>query len=265
MITEINHVGIRNRDMERTLAYYAALDAQIVFDEMIPGPQIRIVYLQLGDGLVEFIGPPAGAEADTSHGIDHLAFLTDDIDADHARLLAAGAIEQVAPKTAGTGVGRISFVQLGDARLELLERDVEFRLPPLEHSLVTALDHYSLTTPDIDATASFFTDVLGLEPRGGIDAGGTAIRRYLGLGADAVGLGVRGTEAGPGVFPSITLRVADVDTALAELRRRGLTGLGPATESRTGSGGHALIEDPDGVPLELVDRSPLGGGEGGAA
>lgn len=269
MIYEINHVGIRNRDMERTLAFYEALDAVVVYDAMIPGPEIRIVYLQLGDGLIEFIGPSAeernapaqpGSASDTGYGINHLAFLTDDIDTDHARLVAAGALEAVAPKPAGTGVGRISFVQLGDARLELLERDLEMRRPLPGQSIIRGLDHYSLTTDDFAGTLEFLRAVLGLEPRGGIDVGEQQIRRYLGLSSDAVGVGPAGTAIGPGAFPSFTLRVEDVDVALSALAQRGLTGLAPATDSPLDSGRCALLEDPDGVLIELLDNSPITAG-----
>lgn len=252
MIYEINHVGIRTRDMERTLAFYSAFDAQIVLDEMIPGPQIRIVYVQLGGGLVEFISLPA--DADVSGGIDHLAFLTDDIDADHARLLAAGAVEATAPKPAGTGVGRISFVSLGDARLELLERDVELRRPVLERSIVRDLDHYALAAPDPAATSAFFTDVLGLAPLTEVEAAGARGRRFLGLKSDVVGIGATGTESAPGVFPGIGLRVDDVDAALTELAGQGLTGIDRTEVSRAGAGRRALIEAPDGVRLELMER-----------
>lgn len=258
MIYEINHVGIRTPDMERVLAFFAAFDAQVVFDRTIPDAQIRIVYLQLGDGLVEFIGVPA--EAGSRGGIDHLAFLSDDIDTDHARLLEAGAVEATAPKPAGTGVGRISFVMLGEARLELLERDLDMRRPVPAGGLVAALDHFSMTTPDLAAATSFFSDVLGLAPLGQIVADGTVIRRYLGLKADAVGLGAAGTEVGPGAFPCLTLRVDDVDAVLAELARRGLTGLGTAEDSRAGTGRRAMIQAPDGVLLELLDRAPLTAG-----
>lgn len=255
MIYELNHVGIRNRDMERTLAFHAALDAQIVFDRTIPGAETRIVYLQLGGGLVEYICTPDPGE-DFTPGIDHLAFLTDDLDRDFARLLEAGATEAVAPKPAGTGVGRISFVHVGDARVELLERDLDLRRPPRSDRLVADLDHYALATADPDATAAFLTDVIGLGPLATADVDDGFARRYLGLGADAVGLIAADPVSQTGVFPSVALRVADVGEALAELARRGLTGRIEA-DGAEGSGRRAVVLDPDGIRFELLDRPAL--------
>jgi catechol 2,3-dioxygenase-like lactoylglutathione lyase family enzyme len=256
MIYELNHFGIFNRDMEKTLEFYRALDAQIVFDKTIAGPNVRIVYLQLAEGMIEFIchpAPPAG----WTYGIDHLAFMSDDLDADYSRLVAAGATKAEAPKPAGTGVGRISFLNIGDARVELLERDVDFRRPPLEGSLVIDFDHYALTTPDLPASAAFFTEELGLEPVAQLDVDGTPIRRFLGVKSDVLGLGATGTEKAPGAFPYFTLRVDDVDAALATLAERGLKDLPAAEDSRSGTGRSALVTDPDGVVIELLDRAAL--------
>lgn len=258
MIYELNHVGIRNRDMERTLAFHAALGAQVVFDRMIPGARTRIVYLQLGAGLVEYICTPDPGE-DFTPGIDHLAFLTDDLDRDYARLLEAGATEAVAPRPAGTGVGRLSFLHVGDARIELLERDLDLRRPPRSDSLIADLDHYALATPALDATAAFLTDVIGLTPIAGAGVADASSRRYVGLGADVVGLMAADDEHEHGhrVFPSVALRVADVGAALAELARRGLTDHLEGGGAGEHDGRRAVLRDPDGVRFELLDRPAL--------
>lgn len=256
MIYELNHVGIRNRDMERTLAFHAALDAQVVFDRTIPGAGTRIVYLQLGGGLVEYICAPDPGE-DFSPGIDHLAFLSDDLDRDYARLLDAGAVGAVAPKPAGTGVGRISFLKVGDARIELLERDLDLRRPPRPGSLVADLDHYTLATADLDATAAFLIGVIGLSPLAATGGDDGLSRRYLGLGGDAVGLLGGDADTPPEVFPSVVLRVADVGEALAELSRRGLNDRAEVDDTCGQAGRRAIVLDPDGIRFELLDRPAL--------
>jgi hypothetical protein len=189
----------------------------VVFDRMIPGAGTRIVYLQLGQGLLEYICSPEPGE-DFSPGIDHLAFLSDDLDRDFARLLEAGASEAVAPKPAGTGVGRISFLHVGDARIELLDRDLDMRRPPRTDSLVTGLDHYTLATADPDATAAFFTDVICLAPIAETGVDDAPSRRHLGRGADTVGL----------------ITAADEQ-----------------------DGRRAVLRDPDGIRFELLDRPAL--------
>ncbi|AXK45739.1 VOC family protein [Brachybacterium saurashtrense] len=254
MIYELNHVGILTDDLEATLRFYRACGAQVVFDRMIRDSPVRIVYVQLGGGLLEFIGVPPGQAAP---GIDHLAVLTDSLEADHTRLLGAGAVEAVAPKPAGTGEGRQSFVLWGDARLELIQRDVEMRVPHPEDSLVVELDHFALTVPDLPGAAAFFTEAVGLAPLTGIDLDGRPVRRFLHLGEDALGLGAEGTARAPGVFPYVSLRVEDVDAVLAELARRGFDGLGTAEDSFTGDSRCAVITAPDGVRLELLDRPAL--------
>lgn len=254
MIHELNHVGILTEDLPATLAFYRALDAVVVFDRTIEASGVRIVYVQLGQGLVEFVGVPAGTAAP---GIDHLALITDDLETDHARFLEAGAVEAVAPKPAGTGEGRQSFVRLGDARIELIERDLELHRSDLAPGLVTAIDHYALTSPDLLGTAALLTDVAGLEPLTGIDHEGAPVRRFLRRGSDVLGIGAEGTARAPGVFPYVSLRVHDVDAVLAELERRGFDGLGEAEDSFTPGHRCAVVRAPDGVHLELLDRPAL--------
>lgn len=256
MIYELNHFGIFTQDDAAALAFYEKLDAQIVFDRSIAAAGVRVLYLQLGDGMIELVCRP-DAPADWRYGIDHLAFMSDDLDADHERLLEAGCLESEAPKKAGTGVGRLAFVTRDGGRVELLQRDVDFRRPFDGSGIVKGFDHYAWTVPDLEASATFFRDVVGMAPLAELRAAdGAPVRQFLGLKGDAVGLGQAGSARAPGVFPYFALRVENVDDALEELRRRGLDA-GASEPSGSGLGRTALIDGPDGVRIELLDRAPL--------
>lgn len=137
MIIELNHFGVVVRDFEAVATFLAGFGAEVVFDRM-SATGSRIVYLRVGSGLVELIHP---VETDLPDGERHLGFLSDDLDADHLRLLASGCRELAVPTTAGTGVGRTSLVATpAGARIELLQRDLDLR-PRVEGQRAKCLDY----------------------------------------------------------------------------------------------------------------------------
>jgi catechol 2,3-dioxygenase-like lactoylglutathione lyase family enzyme len=110
---------------------------------------LQIVYLQLAGSMIELIHTPEPGP-DAVFGINHLAFMSDDIDTDFDRLIAAGCTAAVPPRPAATGNGRIAFVERADgARLELLQREVEFRTRDTDSGLVTAFDYYGYRVDDL--------------------------------------------------------------------------------------------------------------------
>ncbi|GAA2200025.1 VOC family protein [Sinomonas flava] len=232
MIHELNHLGVVVRDIRASLDFYAALDARVVFHETVVGTPVQIAYVQLAGGLVEFIHDPE-ALTPLPFGPDHLAFLSDDLDADYARLLAAGCLDATPPKPAGTGFGRLAFVLMPDgARIELLQRDLDLRIPETPGAVAESLDHFAYAASDPDAAGRLFADTFGMQPAG---------EGRFRFGRDALQLT---TPAGTGPrFPHLALRVADVDAAVATLAERGLA------PERTHDG--ARVTDPDGLAIVL--------------
>ncbi|ONI70018.1 hypothetical protein BWI15_26325 [Kribbella sp. ALI-6-A] len=164
MIYELNHVGGQVRDLDATLAFYTALGAQVVDRLFMPGPRVHRVHIQLGTGLVELLHPEQPAD-DTTYGFNHIGFLTDDLDADHTRLLTAGYAELTPPRVASSGQGRLSFLaDPNGVRVELLQRTEDFRIPPITTGSVRRLAHIALPAPDLDAAITFYTTHLGMHP-----------------------------------------------------------------------------------------------------
>ncbi|WP_051389366.1 VOC family protein [Arthrobacter sp. 35W] len=249
MIYELNHFGILVEDIEASLDFYQKLDAKIVFDHTIDGLQVRIVYLQLAGGMIELIFVPVPSEA-TRFGIDHLAFMTDDLEGDYERLVRAGCSGDQAPKKAGTGNGTLAFLRRPDgARLELLERDVDFRVPDAGTGLVTRFDHYAYRVDDLAEAHEFFTKTIGMAA---LEDMSTAEGSFYNIGYDVLSLRTSAEE--PDAFEHFGLRVDDVDRALATLAERGVQPIAPAAETPSGHGRNAFLADPDGVRIELLER-----------
>ncbi|WP_413250947.1 VOC family protein [Sinomonas flava] len=166
-------------------------------------------------------------------GPDHLAFLSDDLDADYARLLAAGCLDATPPKPAGTGFGRLAFVLTPDgARIELLQRDLDLRIPEAPSALAESLDYFAYAASDPDAAGRLFAETFGMQPAG---------EGRFRFGHDALQL-TTPAATGPR-FPHLALRVADVAAAVATLTERGLA------PERTHDG--ARVTDPDGLAIVL--------------
>src|SRR3954467_6994039 len=89
------------------------------------------VHLQLATGLLELLHHEE-PDAQATYGLNHIGFMTDDLDRDYARLIALGYCELSAPRVAGSGQGRLAFLSdPNGVRVELLQRSEEFRLPPI--------------------------------------------------------------------------------------------------------------------------------------
>jgi catechol 2,3-dioxygenase-like lactoylglutathione lyase family enzyme len=260
LIYELNHFGIVIRDLDASLDFYqGALGAKEVFRGFIPASQTDIVYLQIAGGMIELLHR-ADPPADERFGITHIAFSTDSLDADYAALVEAGHRGLVAPKAAGTGVGRLAFVEdPNGARVELLERDVTMRSGIVEHEIVKAFDHYSVVANDRDGALKFYRDGLGMSQLTTLSVEATSLSiDYLNYDYDVLELLHRPTRNDGPIFGHIALRVSDVGTALNVFRERGITiDAGAPKPAGTGLGMIGTIRDPDGVGVELVDRQDL--------
>ncbi len=260
MIKELNHFGIVVRDLDASLAFYQkAFGAVIVFQSLIPASQTDVVYLQIGGGLIELLHPRTPADTET-FGITHIAFLTDDLDTDYERLVANGADGLVAPRVAGTGVGRLAFLSdPNGARVELLERDLAMRIAPVVHPHVAAFDHYSVIANDLEAARAFYCGQLGMTNLITLEVPATELTiDYLHWDYDVLELLHRPTASSAPIFAHVALRVRDLDAALAHLAEMDVRPLpGTPKAAGTGYGRLANITDPDGVTIELLDRADL--------
>jgi len=163
VIYELNHVGGRVRDLEASLAFYGGLGAKMVDRLFMAGPRVHRVHIQLATGLVELLHHEE-PDAQASYGLNHIGFMTDELDGDYARLTALGYAEISSPRVAGSGQGRLAFLSdPNGVRVELLQRSEEFRVAPITAGPVQAFTHVAVAAPDLDAAAEFYGTHLGME------------------------------------------------------------------------------------------------------
>jgi predicted enzyme related to lactoylglutathione lyase len=244
---ELNHFGIVVKDVDASQAFYQSLfGAETIFHKPVIGGTMDIFYLQIHGGLIELLYTPDGPGP---HGVTHVAFLTDDLDGDHAALVAAGYHSFVAPKVAGTGVGRLAFVaDPNGTRVELIQREGAMRVPPIPHPLVTRLDHYALYAPDSAGSDDFYVRHAGMTPEAG---GCDEVSRRLARGYDVLELIGQPAPAGATPFAHIALQVTSVEAALAHVAAAGYEAV-PADGAGRRMG---LVRDPDGVEIRLVEAA----------
>jgi catechol 2,3-dioxygenase-like lactoylglutathione lyase family enzyme len=263
MIHEFNHFGIVVRNLDASLAFYQNLmGAQIVYRGYIPPSKTDVIYLLIAGGLIELLHPAEPRENET-FGITHLAFMSDALDEDYRRLTDLGYTGLVAPKTAGSGVGRLAFLSdPNGARIELIQRDLRMRDNPVVHPVIKSFDHYSLLANDLDGALRLYRDVMGMKVLSTMsvphpDNPLTIV--YLHWDYDVLELLHRPTPVpGADLYGHFALRVDDLDAALATFAAQGVNPEpGMPKRAGTGHGRLAIIRDPDGVRIELVERSDL--------
>ncbi|WP_157156868.1 VOC family protein [Diaminobutyricimonas sp. LJ205] len=255
MITELNHIAILTRDLTESVDFYEGrLGGTVAWTGEVPAIGLRFVYVQLGGGFIELLHMPQVA-ADRPLGVDHIGFITDDVDADFAALMDAGFEAQQQPQTAGSGNGRTAFLSdPNGARVELLQRDTPVPDPSIVSDTVLAIDHIAVHARDLDGAFRFYRDGLGLQHLRTINIPDSDFALgYVGLDGHVLELHSFGAPAGLERFPHIALRVGNLDAALATI------GVNPEAGTprplQSGPGRMAEILDPNGVTLELVERA----------
>ena len=261
MINELNHFGIVIRDLGKSLAFYKdTLGAKVVYEGFIPPTKTDVIYLQIAGGMIELLHPAAPPSTE-SFGITHVAFMSSDLDADYARLVDKGYKGLVAPKVAGSGVGRLAFLNdPNGARVELIQRDLKMRDGIIDHPIVKSFDHYSMIANDLTGALRFYRDDLGMRVLKTMEVPATQLSMtYLHYDYDVLELLHRPTpNTTDPMFGHIALRVDDVDAALRHFAAHGVPAEpGTPKAAGTGIGRIGIVRDPDGVKIELVDRADL--------
>ena len=130
----VDHVGLSVADLDAALAWYAAAlgwraAASFAIDPLglrgafVVSPEGQAIELLERRGSAGGLRPADPQEALLTRGYGHVCLRVDDTDAWHARLLAAGAAERMAPGNAPEPGVRFSFVADPEGNLiELLDR-----------------------------------------------------------------------------------------------------------------------------------------------
>lgn len=264
MIRELNHVGLFVQDMAESLSFYRdALGGTVTFRGVRAAGPNEIAYLRFGGGLIELISGPAPDPSWGDRGLHHLGYITDELDADYSRLARSGATPWRPPTPAGTGGGRVAFLlDPNGIRVELLEREGKSQGEDSDLPARAVLDHVSITAGNHDTAISFYCDSMNMEPLP-LETGGTAAHQvsYLAMGSDVLEIHSYSPAQSRSLISHLAFCVGSVAEALSMLDRHGIrAAAGYPRPAHGGSGSLALIHDPDGNEVELLDRHPLSPG-----
>ncbi len=118
---------------------------------------------------------------------------------------------------------------------------------------ISALDHYTINTADLDASVTFYTEILGLADGPGPASDAPGAWLYCGDRpvVHLVGGGAR-KDTGTGAIDHVAFRASGLDDYRARLNERGI-----AFRERDVPGQplHQLfLADPDGVTIEINFR-----------
>ncbi|MBI4429859.1 MAG: VOC family protein [Ignavibacteriales bacterium] len=126
MISRIDHTTMTVRSLERSVNFYTNLIGFVVDHDMwIPEANLKIVFLRIGDTMLELFGVPkvdgvAISEKNEVVGYKHICLLTDGVDREYERLSQAGVKFHVPPKNVQNV--RVAFFKDPDGMdIELIE------------------------------------------------------------------------------------------------------------------------------------------------
>jgi lactoylglutathione lyase len=104
MFKRIDHIAFTVKDREKSIAFYEKhFGFHQYYEHTVPVPAIeKIVYLKLGDTVLELIHMPDGPQL-TGY---HFCLESDDFDADYTRLKEAGIAVETEPHPAGARESR---------------------------------------------------------------------------------------------------------------------------------------------------------------
>ena len=118
MLTRIDHIGVAVDDLDAAIALYEErLVMPVVHREIAEEIGLELVLLEIGESHVELLAPVredtmlATFLAEHGPGLHHVAYVTEDIEAELARLAAAGTkLIDTVPRTGIRG-SRIAFLE----------------------------------------------------------------------------------------------------------------------------------------------------------
>ncbi len=256
-VKELNHVAIRTGNIDATVAFFTdILDARIIRDFYNAEGNRQFVYVQLAEGVIEII---RGKEGASNLGLQHVAFLVEDLDAAYEELSTMGMEFTVLPKTASSGDGRLAFFKEPSGCLfELIQREENIRIPGLKNKYIEEFDHISIRVTDDnkERAQDFYQEKMGMTLRAHFGKTGSTMDYYR-LGPDTLeSLYRSGMTQLEQPLVHIALRVKD-DYAMKEyLESKGVACPEP---KESGVGGFHVMNviGPEGVTIEFVDRCEM--------
>jgi lactoylglutathione lyase len=123
MITDLAHVALRVRDLERSLAFYASLGLREAFRLHHDDGSLMLVYLHVGGDRFVEVFPGRDDDSDGSGSFMHLCLTSDDLHADVAAFEAAGATVDRAPSLGLDGNWQAWLTDPDGNAIELMQLD----------------------------------------------------------------------------------------------------------------------------------------------
>ena len=131
-ITRVDHIGVAVNSIDAALKFFSAtLGLKLEGSETVAEQKVTTAFMPVGDTEIELLqstapdGPIAGFIEKRGEGVQHIAFVVDDIDAALKELEAKGVRLIDETPRYGAGGARIAFVHpksTGGILLELSER-----------------------------------------------------------------------------------------------------------------------------------------------
>jgi catechol 2,3-dioxygenase-like lactoylglutathione lyase family enzyme len=164
------------------------------------------------------------------------------------------------PKPAGTGNGSLAMTaDPNGVRVELILRRADFRIPTIMGGVARGIDHVAAFARDLERAELFYGTGLGLPElpeRRKYSPQTESSAVCFGFGKDIVEL-LHGPahEDDGSLLRHVALRVDDLDVASEALGVRGVQ-VTPV-QAPPGRGRVAVVRDPDGVLIELLEATRL--------
>ena len=260
VVRELNHVAIRVADMDASLRLYRdLLGGTVIRDARSPDGKGHFVYVQLADGVIEFIqGQPGAANL----GLQHIAFLTSrdkDIHQAAEAARARGYTFTVEPKESSSKDGYLCFFKdNGGTVYEFIQREENIRIPNLKNERILEFDHISIRVDDESRadTEDLVQNVFEMPIRRVYERPGAHMAYYK-FGPDTIEL-LYGADKPRPANPiiHIAFRVPDSKEMYRYLTENGIS----ATEPKeSGLGGFFITNatGPDGEIIEFLDRPSM--------
>jgi methylmalonyl-CoA/ethylmalonyl-CoA epimerase len=237
MIDKIHHVGVVLPDADAALGFFRdTMGLEVTEDRVIEEQGVRGVLLALGENEIELLQPTRDdtgvARYLESKGptLHHICFQTDDVNAELARLKAAG-VELIDEEPRDGLAGRIAFIHPKSAHGVL----IELAQPPAgaHTSTKKGFDHLAALVADLNAASATWKQLVGIEvtneirPEGrGMVIGQMPISQcvveLLAAESPDSPLQKRVEENGEGASSMVAIEVPDIDAEIARYRDAGL-------------------------------------------
>jgi catechol 2,3-dioxygenase-like lactoylglutathione lyase family enzyme len=120
--------------------------------------------------------------------------------------------------------------------------------------MIRQLAHICLRTEDLEKTAAYYCQALGMERFFDFERNGACFGYYLKAGANTFIEVFKGNPGMEGNIRHFALEVEGIDELIARIRRHGA----PVTDKKLGAdqSWQAWTEDPSGVKIELHQYTP---------